>query len=241
MLEVVDQFHSQIEQIDRAKIPLILDSDSRLSIQEQLASLRKRFLPCGGKQCNAGEVLVSGDFPPNYRVALEFWLQGEYQRSLDQLSARAETRRYLHRSVQFVALQVMLIFGGVFLGLMATCVWLYPRVEAFSEPQFNEPGPGLRLLGTLRNTLPIWGIAVPLLVISMWSCWKLGLIRSRKKAMAAEFMWLRELGGLHGPPGQFRVWAGLAMVACGLSVLAFGVSLFWPAIELLLRVSEPSR
>ncbi|MCY3011182.1 MAG: hypothetical protein NTY42_15355 [Planctomycetota bacterium] len=241
MLEVVDQFHSQIGQIDRAKIPLILDSDSRLSIQEQLAELRKHFLSRDEEQCNVAKVLESGDFPANYRMALKFWLQGEYQRSLDQLSARAETRRYFHRSVQFVALQVMLIFGGVFVGLIATCVWLYPRVEEFSEPHFNEPGPGLRLLGTLRNTLPIWGIAVPLLVISMWSCWKLGLIRSRKKAMAAEFMWLRELGGLHGPPGQFRVWAGLAMVACGLSVLAFGVSLFWPAIELLLRVSEPSR
>lgn len=241
MLEVVDQFHSQIEQIDRAKIPLILDSDSRLSIQEQLAELRKHFLSRDEEQCNVAKVLESGYFPANYRMALKFWLQGEYQRSLDQLSARAETRRYFHRSVQFVALQVMLIFGGVFVGLIATCVWLYPRVEEFSEPHFNEPGPGLRLLGTLRNTLPIWGIAVPLLVISMWSCWKLGLIRSRKKAMAAEFMWLRELGGLHGPPGQFRVGAGLAMVACGLSVLAFGVSLFWPAIELLLRVSEPSR
>ena len=241
MLEVVDQFHSQIEQIDRAKIPLTLYPNCRLSIVEQLAALRKRFLSGDGHQYNASEVLESGDCPANYRMALEFWLRGEYQRSLDQLSARAETRRYVHRSVQFVALQVMLIFGGVFVGLIATCVWLYPRVESFSEPHINEPGPGLRLLATLRNTLPIWGIAVPLFVISMWSCWKLGFIRSRNKTMAAEFLWLRELGGLHGPPGQFRAWAGLAMVACGLSVLVFGVSLFWPAIELLLRVSEPLR
>lgn len=241
MLEVVDQFHSQIQQIDRAKIPLILDPHCRLSMDEQLASLRKRFLSPDREHGNVDEVLASGDFPANYRMALEFWLQGEYRRSLDQLGARAETRRYFHRSFQFVALQAMLIFGGVFVGLIATCLWLYPRVEAFSEPHFNQPGPGLRLLATLRNTLPIWGIVVPLLVIVIWSCWKLGFIRSRNKTMAAEFMWLRELGGLHGPPGQFRVWAGLAMVACGLSVLAFGVSLFWPAIELLLRVSEPLR
>ena len=241
MLEVVDQFHSQIELIDRAKIPLTLYPNCKLSIVEQLASLRKLVLTPDGEFRSLEQAIASGQVPTNYRVALELWLRGDRQRALDQLSARAENRRYIHQSVQFVALQVTLILAGVFVGLLATCVWLYPKVEAFHEPHRNAPGNGLRLLETLRNFLPVWGIAVPLLVMTLWVFWKRGFVRARNQAMSAESVWLSELGAFHRGPSQFRVWTGIAMIVCGLSVLSFGICLFWPAVELLLQVSEPSR
>ena len=96
-------------------------------------------------------------------------------REFSHVASSADESRYVSESALIYPL---IVCGLAYLGLIGCCLFFIPRMEAAYTTLRLNPGSGLLLLQTIRDTLPIW-IAVPplLLLIGM-------LLRSRRRALA---------------------------------------------------------
>lgn len=240
-IEVVRAFHSQLRQLIAAKIPICLDPSHGGASSKAIEALKSGFeshVASGGPI----EVYRSDcSLPPAYRVALGEWLQGSPTQALDRLTTGAEGQRFFKKAIGFVLLQSLLVLSCLFFGMVGICYWLLPKMQQIQADSFVEPGLGLRMLSFLRDTLPYWGLLLPVTV-----CVAL-LFR---RALAQRFMArvapiqndshaLFEFQGIFSRPARFQWLVSLVVIACGGCVLLQALSVLGVTIELLMQLVSP--
>ena len=108
------------------------------------------------EQCNVA--------PANYRYFLLAWLRGSNLTGLldcsHHLAQRANQQCYGLRASLYYPLLVCIL---AYLGTIGFCIYLVPALVAIYET--NTPGPWLRLLQGIRDTLPYWAPLPPLLLV----------------------------------------------------------------------------
>lgn len=237
-IELVRAFHSQLRHLIAAKIPICLDpckgGTSKLAFQ----TLQSRFETHVTDRGTVESFASDSSLPAAYRIALGQWLAGLPTAALDRLAGGAEGQRYFKKAVGFVLLQAMLILGSVFLGMVGICNWLLPKMEQIQTESFVEPGPGLKTLAFLRDSMPYWGIVVPMMAC-MGVLFRRGLsqrLMARVALIQNDSHALSEFQGVFARPARFQWLVSLVIIVCGGCVLLQAISVMGVTIELLLQL-----
>ena len=231
-------FHSQLRQLIAAKIPICLDPRHGGTSAQSMESLYSRFESHLATQGTIENYLSDSALPASYRIAMRQWLQGSPSEALDRLTAGAEGQRFFRNAVGFVFLQASLILGTVFLGMVCICIWLLPKLERLQTDSFVEPGPGLRMLTLLRDTLPFWGSLIPLLtcIALLFHRRLFGRLIARMAPMREDSHALSEFQGLFSRPARFQWMVSLVVIVCGVFVLLQALSVLGVSIELFMQL-----
>jgi general secretion pathway protein F len=81
-----------------------------------------------------------------------------------------------------------------YVGLVGLCLILVPVLEGMAEEFRTQPGPALRVLQSLRDTLPIW-VAIPPILLAAWLAWR--QVRGRRAHASGRVpFWLAWLPGM---------------------------------------------
>lgn len=241
VVENVKVFHELLRRFIAAKIPICLDFGAGTSSVHAMELIFERFDSHVVNHGTIASYLVDKKLPIAYRVALEQWLLGRHTEALDRLASGAEGQRYFKNAVGFVLLQAALILGFLFVGMLAICLWLLPKMEAIQSESFAEPGIGLTLLATLARTLPYWssmifGVAVIAFffrrAISEWALARVAPMREESYALS-------EFQSLFSRPARFQWLVSCVVVLCGFFVLLQALSVVGVTFELLKQLVAP--
>ncbi len=108
-----------------------------------------------------------GDHLPGiYRAVVEAGVRaGRLPEALESLSVVARVLLKLHRQIVAALIYPAIVLGLVWLMLIAFSQQIIPRFLHTWEFLRLEPGPAIRTLATIRETMPYWSIGAPLLAI----------------------------------------------------------------------------
>jgi len=231
-------FHCQLRQLIAAKIPICLDPRDGGTSARSMEMIHARFeshIQCQG---TIESYMLDTALPAPYRIAMGQWLQGSPSEALDRLTVGAEGQRFFKNAVGFVFLQASLILGSVFLGMVGICFWLLPKMEQLQADSFVEPGPCLRLLTLVRDTLPIWGLLIfALACIALLFHRRLfRRVMARMAPMREDSYALSDFQGLFSRPVRFQWLVSLVVILCGGCVLLQALSVLGVTIELLMQL-----
>lgn len=113
------------------------------------------------------------DVPPSYRSLVQLGLHsGNLATALDgssRVAASVDSSRYALESACIYPLIVCLL---VYAGLIGLCLFFVPTLAGLYESVRLAPGPGLRVLQVLRDTLPYWATILPLILI-LFVAWRI--------------------------------------------------------------------
>ena len=240
-IEEVRAFHSQLRQLIAARIPICLDPRDRRSSAQSMETLEMRFELHLSNRGTIESYVSDPTLPVAYRVALDQWLHDSPTEALDRLAAGAEGQRFFKNAMGFVLLQALLILSCVFLGMVCICLWLLPKMEQIRADSFVEPGPGLRMLSMMRDTLPFWGLLIPgLAVIALLFRHSLSQrLMVRLSPMREDSHALSEFQGVFARPARFQWLVSLVVIACGGCVLLQAFSVLGVTIEILTQLVSP--
>lgn len=231
-------FHRQLRRLIDAKIPVCLDSREGGTTKRSMEMVNAGFETYVLRHGTIESYLSDSALPTAYRLAMGQWLEGAPLEALDRLTAGAEGQRFFKNAVGFVFLQASLIFGSVLVGMVFICIWLLPRIERLQADSFVEPGPGLRMLASLRDALPYLGPVI-LLFAFMTLLFHRRLLRwlmARMAPMREDSHALSEFQSLFSRPARFQLLVSLVVIVCGICVLMQALSVFGVTIELLTQL-----
>lgn len=231
-------FHSQLRQLIAAKIPICLDPRNGGTSAQSMESLHSRFESHLVNHGTIESYLSESALPAGYRIAMRQWIQGSPLEALDRLTVGAEGQRFFKNAVGFVFLQASLILGTVFLGMACICIFLLPKLKRLQADSFVEPGPGLRMLTLLRDTLPLWGSLIPLLacIVLLFHRSLFGRLMARMAPMQEDSHALSEFQCLFSRPACFQWMVSLVVIVCGGCVLLQALSVLGVSIELFMQL-----
>jgi len=237
-IESVRAFHLQLRQLIAAKIPVCLDPRDGGTSTQSMAALQSKFESHVASRGTLESYMSDSALPAAYRIALREWLQGVPTEALDRLTSGAEGQRYFKKAVGFLLLQALLILSCLFLGLVCTCIWLLPKMEQIQQDSFVEPGPGLAMLAFLRDTMPYWGVLIPIA-----ACIAILFRRRFSQRLMARIAPIREdsyalseFQGIFSRSARFQWLVSLVVIACGVCVLLQALSVLGVTIELLMQL-----
>ncbi|QDS86868.1 hypothetical protein EC9_10430 [Rosistilla ulvae] len=190
-LSKIADFHTELLAMQRLGLPLELGfAGPAHKLPAQLAQIQRRLALRIERQGELTEAIASDpDLPKPYRSALSTWIQCEQPTEVfDQLSDAAAARRELHGEMGIAMLGPLIVLALVYLGLISLCLFVAPQLESLYEQLWQPISGSLRLVGMLRDAMPIWVPGVPIVTIAAIAWWSLRPMRSR-------FGWL--LGGRH--------------------------------------------
>lgn len=192
-LEELLALNEEIGALIRAGVPLDLglrqygllnqpgvpaEYQERNAVSVALARLSNRL----ADRISAGDTLQAaidheGDHLPGiYRAVVEAGIRaGRLPEALESLSVVARVLLKLHRQIIAALIYPAIVLGMVWLMLIAFSRFMIPRLLQTWEFLRLEPGPAIQMLAMIRETMPYWGIGVPVLAF-------------------ATFVWLRVAG-----------------------------------------------
>lgn len=237
-IESARAFHLQLRQLIAAKIPVCLDPRDGGTSRQSMASLQSQFESHVANRGTLESYTSDSALPAAYRTALKEWLQGVPTEALHRLTSGAEGQRYFRRAVGFLLLQALLILGCLFLGMVCTCVWLLPKMEQIQQDSFVKPGPGLTMLAFLRDTMPYWGLLLPVaaFIAILFRRRFSQRLMARIAPIRQDSHALSEFQGIFSRPARFQWLVSLVVIACGVCVLLQALSVFGVTIELLMQL-----
>jgi len=116
---------------------------------------------------------------PAYASLVQFGLQsGSFPAALIGSNRLAESLDDSWQAVRFSVLYPLIVCSLAYIGFVGFCLFLVPTIETLHRDVRIEPGSGLRILQSLRETLAYW-IAIPPLVLLLLVGWQ-AYSRSRR-------------------------------------------------------------
>ncbi len=238
----LDAFHHQLSTLIAAGVPVHLMGGGRQASQRQLQSITDGYNRAGQLGMTVEEFLSEESTPAIYREAARQWLSGHRSIALDHVICIGESRRYLSYAIGFIGLQASLILISVYLGLVWVCVSLLPQMISLQKGSFTEPGFALRWMIFLRETIMIWGLMVPCLLLGLWlfrrCLYQKFSLYFAPITVASQS--LAPLSSILSRPARFQWIASISIALCGIAVLALAVSIVGTTIELWIQVSQSS-
>jgi len=135
---------------------------------------------------------------PAYGSLVQFGLRsGNLATALVGSNRLAESLDDLGHAVRQSILYPLVVCGLAYVGLVAFCLFFVPTLDDLHREMRLQPGAGLRVLQTLRDTLPYW-VAIPPVALALLASWQMvsssprGLSRGRAARL------------LHWLPGMSR-------------------------------------
>lgn len=238
VVESVKAFHELLRRVIAAKIPICLAFGTGSNSVHAMDLISDRFESHVVNHGTIESYLADKQLPSAYRVALEQWLLGAHTEAMDRLVSGAEGQRYFKNSVGFVLLQASLILGFLFVGMIAICLWLLPKMEALQSESFTEPGIGLTLLAALAKTLPYWSFLIlGFAIVSFFFRRAISeQVLARVAPMREESFALSEFQSLFSRPARFQWLVSCVVVLCGFFVLLQALSVVGVTVELLTQL-----
>jgi type II secretory pathway component PulF len=184
-LQRVLDFNEQLNRLSRAGVPIELDEQnvdsepvaarsSNSGMQNSLQRIENALkLRVELGQPIDDAIDAAPELSPRYRASLKTWLQlADPSAALDPLTTPTRDRQDVIRNVNVALLQPLAIFTLAFLAFLLLCWFTVPRLEALYTQNWITPTGVLAVLLTMRDTLPIWGIAIPMGLLAMCGVWK---------------------------------------------------------------------
>ncbi len=179
-LQRVLAFNQQLHKLSLAGVPIELDPQSsgtdgrdngslNSSIQQVESALKLRVEL--GQHADSA-IDAAPELTPRYRASLKTWLQLEDpDAALNPLTLPTRERLEVIRGVSMSLVQPMLIFALTFIAFLVLCLFTVPQLEAIYAQNRTTPSGTLAILQQLRNTLRIWGVAIPIVLLVACITW----------------------------------------------------------------------
>jgi len=131
---------------------------------------------------------------PGYRCMMQLGLAtGDFSRGMDLSNRLGRTIARVWDAGWMALLYPAIVCGMAFVGLVGFCLFFVPILESTHRGLAIPAGSGLKLLMTLRDSLPIWGWAVPLGLFVI-GCW--GRRRSRNSSSSSRRGFVSSISGV---------------------------------------------
>lgn len=157
------------------------------------------------RRVSRGETLTEAlegdeqDVPASYRSMVLFGLHtGNLSAALNgssRLAASVDESRF---AFETALIYPLIVCSLAYVGLIGFSLFLVPTLEDTYTSMGIAPGPGLRVLQVLRDTLPFWAAIPPILLIVLVARW----VRSQSQRAAAG---VSTSGLLRWLPGVSRI------------------------------------
>jgi len=173
-LDDVLAFNATLLKLASAGVPIALDLSGRTEdLSRSLDKINSGIAIGMARGITLRQILESDpELPSQYRSSLLTWLYcDESIEALTALSDCAGGRREIERVVNIAFLQPLILFGMVYLGFLFLVLQLEPKLQAIHFQIGSAPALGMQWLTMLRQSIWIWGTAVPLLVVSGLVIW----------------------------------------------------------------------
>lgn len=174
-LERILQLNHELTILASLGVPLDIEADR----SETVASRLQRISSALENRVRSGQSIerAMADEPiisPSYQSAAAAWLVCDDPTvAFDGLSAGAIARTRLRRSFSQWIVYPFVIVCLIYAGLLVLCSFTVPRIEALLEQTQQQPTAVIGWLSQLREWMPVWGIALPLLAVVFlaWQRW----------------------------------------------------------------------
>lgn len=185
-LQRVHELNEQLSKLSLAGVPIELEPRTirtEASAHDSLQASIQRVETALKLRVELGQDLhaaidAAPELPPRYRASLKTWLALEDPATaLGPLTATARERMDVTRSVGVSMIQPALIFALTFVAFIVLCLVTVPRLESLHAQNWTKPTGVLAVLQAVRDTLPVWGIAIPILFITACVVWARGSSR----------------------------------------------------------------
>jgi len=176
LIAPVVTFHQQLTRLSAAGLPfdLGLQHDQSASSHVEILNAIKRVEDALRLRVELGQPLVDAinaatELTPRHRASLLASLDsGDAPAIFESLSQPARSRARVLRQVGISTVQPFVLMLLTFLAFILLCLTTIPRLEMFYAQLWKQPSRALNWLLTLRDTMPIWSVLLPVLFISVW-------------------------------------------------------------------------
>jgi general secretion pathway protein F len=174
--------NEQLAALIDAGVPLDMGlPEQRTSAAEQLKRINATIV----RRVHRGESLdeaLEGDdaeIPATFRSAMQFGLRtGKISETLDTSVQVAESVDDSRFTIETAFIYPLIICVIAYLGLIGFSLYLVPTLDEMYTSLNLTPGPGLRVLHLVRETLPYWAIILPIVLLAAVSLWS----RAKRRA-----------------------------------------------------------
>ncbi len=221
------------------------------ALRESLVTIEQRLAVASLEGRQLAEAVESQtQASPQYVAALQAWLTGEHSPAAfdDWATATYRTQRRKW-NLRITCVQPLVWLVVSYLGLTFISLGIAPQFLSLSRQLHVAPGFALATLLSIRAGYPIWGVAIPLLILTLASLLYFGRLPTRwfthskrnslerklsQSRYAPEFVaW--EMAGQRQPVRTGAAW----VIAGGVLVLGIALCVFGPLLELLYSVAAP--
>lgn len=166
--------NDQLAALAQAGVPLDIDVGRRgadpAAALEKINALIARRVSQGATVAEALESEQQA-VTPSYRSLMQAALRsGNVSAALNGSHSLAESAADSWQTVLLSLLYPTVVCSFAFAGLIGCCLFFVPKLESMYVSMRIQPGMGLTLLRTLRDTLPYW-IAIPPLALILAVIW----------------------------------------------------------------------
>ena len=174
-LQRILAFNQELASLSAAGLPLEVGIRGT---QEDFVEQLEEYSTAISRQCSRGEsieqaITESSELNPIYRAAAWAWIHCDHPSVvLDGISSPAETRMQMSQSMGRSMLYPLIVLSFAYLGFLYLCISIAPKIEAIYAQLWQRPSSSLSFLLTVRDSMPIWGPLLPLLVIGALIWWK---------------------------------------------------------------------
>ena len=165
-LDQAVQFNDQLIALADIGVPIDCGFEPDQSIQDALRRLNADLVSKTRLGKSVETVFADNKIAAAYQSALHSWaVTDNPEIAFDSVSAPARERRTIGMEIGHVALYPLTVLALAFSGFVFFCAYLFPKFEAMYAQVWDEPSATIRFLYTIRNTMPIWLVLAPVLVI----------------------------------------------------------------------------
>jgi type II secretory pathway component PulF len=175
-LDDIIAFNEQLAALAEAGIPLDLAVVGR---HQYTAQALKRIQSTVTRRINRGESLEEAlegeeeDVPASYRSLLQQGIRsGDFSNALDGSNRVAASLDESRQTLASAFIYPLILCTLAYIGLIGFCVYLVPVWQGMYHSASLSPGPWLRNLQTLQETLPYWVAIPPVLLILLLVAWR---------------------------------------------------------------------
>lgn len=174
-LDRVLAFHRELVALSAAGLPVAHElGDEHREIEAKIRQINSSLsLRTGLGQPIEQAIAEDANLPPRYRAGLLAWLRCEQPTAvMDSISRQAITASDITHQINLALSQLCVIVILAYLAFIGLCLWTIPQIDAVYAQLDRPPNWVSALLTTLRAWLPVWGVALPVLLLGMTGIWR---------------------------------------------------------------------
>ncbi len=190
-LDDVLAFNDQLQRLSRADLLLDLglagvkSNSNSVSLSQAMdrvdAALRLR-VELGQSLEEAIE--LAPELSPRYRASLKTWLRtGDPDATMGSITVPIQRQHRVSVGFNVSLIQPLVLVVLTFAAFLVLLLWTLPQIEAMYAQIWKRPSGVVVLLQQLRDWLPVWGVAMPLILVVAVVFW-------RSRSMSSTLSWL---------------------------------------------------